>query len=348
MTQTLTITQPDDMHLHLRDADTLTSVLPDSARQFGRALIMPNLLSPVDTVEKAKGYRDRILAAKEKLCPNTTFEPLMSLYLTDQTTVEEVYKAKESGFIVAFKLYPSHATTNSAFGVTDIKNRYHVFEAMAACGIVLSIHGEFVGEGVDIFDRERVFLKQVLSPLLVRIPNLKVVLEHVTTKEGVDFVKEAGNNIAATITAHHLLLNRNALFEGGLRPHHYCLPVLKREEDRQALLAAATSGSPKFFLGTDSAPHSKGAKESACGCAGIYTAFAAMSFYAQVFESVNCLDKLEGFASTFGAAFYGLRKNQHTITLVRSEWQVDETLSYNNTELLVPFCAGQTLTWQLQ
>ncbi len=341
--QTLTLTRPDDWHLHLRDGGALAAVLPDTARRFGRAIVMPNLKPPVTTVEQAAAYRQRILAA---LPAAMAFEPLMTLYLTDSMPPTEIDKARASGFIHAVKLYPAGATTHSDAGVTDLAKCRETLARMESLGLPLLVHGETTDPAVDVFDREAVFLERVLSPLLQDFPGLKVVLEHVTTKEGVDFVTVAGANVVATITAHHLLLNRNAIFAGGLRPHHYCLPVLKRESHRRALLAAATSGNPKFFLGTDSAPHAKGVKETACGCAGCYTAHAGIELYAEVFDAAGALDRLEGFASHFGADFYGLPRNSATITLRRESWQVPAALPYGG-DMLVPLRAGETIGWRL-
>lgn len=342
--QTLTITRPDDWHLHLRDDSALAAVLPDTARRFGRAIVMPNLRPPVTTVAQAAAYRGRILAA---LPPDLKFEPLMTLYLTDNTQPAEIERARSSGFVRAVKLYPAGATTNSDAGVTDIQKVYPVLEAMAACNMVLCVHGEVTHAGVDIFDRERVFIDRTLAPLAARFPGLRIVFEHITTREAAQFVTAAGANVGATITAHHLLLNRNAIFVGGIRPHHYCLPVLKRETHREALVAAATSGSPKFFLGTDSAPHSRSAKEAACGCAGCYTAHAGIELYAEVFEAAGALDRLEGFASFNGPDFYGLPRNDDSITLVRDAWVVPEALDYLADDPLVPLRAGEQIGWRL-
>jgi dihydroorotase len=339
----LTLTRPDDWHLHLRDGAALAAVAPYSARQFGRAIAMPNLKPPLTTTAQALAYRERILAA---LPAESRFQPLMTLYLTDNTPPEEIRAAADSGQVFAVKLYPAGATTNADSGVTDLGKLDATLEAMTECGLLLLVHGEVTDPAVDIFDREQVFIERQLAPLLARHPELKVGFEHITTRQAVDFVLEAGANVAATITPQHLLLNRNAMLVGGIRPHHYCLPVLKRESHRQALLAAATSGNPKFFLGTDSAPHAKDAKESACGCAGIFSAHAALEFYAEAFEQAGALDKLEGFASHFGADFYGLPRNSDTVTLVKEAWQVPDTLAFG-AETLVPLYAGQTLTWRL-
>ncbi|MDP2811093.1 MAG: dihydroorotase [Rhodocyclaceae bacterium] len=342
--QSITLTRPDDWHLHLRDGDALRAVLPDTARRFARAIVMPNLRPPVTMVEQAAAYRERILAA---VPPGLTFSPLMTLYLTDNTPHTEIDRAKASGFVHAVKLYPAGATTNSDAGVTDLMKCRATLARMEALGLPLLVHGEVTDPAVDVFDREAVFIERVLMPLLADFPALKLVLEHVTTKEGVDFVRAAGSNVAATITAHHLLMNRNAIFAGGLRPHHYCLPVLKREAHRRALVAAATSGDPKFFLGTDSAPHTKGAKESACGCAGCYTAHAGIELYAEAFEAAGALDRLEGFASHFGPDFYGLPRNAGSITLVREVWSVPAVLPYADDGGLVPLRAGETVAWRL-
>ncbi|WP_199053888.1 dihydroorotase [Aquitalea sp. ASV15] len=342
--QTLTLIRPDDWHLHLRDGAALAAVLPDTARQMGRAIIMPNLKPPVTTVEAAAAYRERILAA---LPAGSRFEPLMTLYLTDNTSAEEVRKARASGFVHGIKLYPAGATTNSDFGVSSIDKAMPALEAMADCGMPLLVHGEVTDPAIDIFDREAVFIEQVFQPLLARLPSLRVVFEHITTKDAAEYVASAPDNIAATITAHHLLMNRNAIFVGGIRPHHYCLPVLKRELHRQALLKAATSGSAKFFLGTDSAPHARHAKEAACGCAGMYTANAAIELYAEAFEAAGALDQLQAFASLNGPAFYGLAPNADTITLVKESWTVPAELSYGD-DVLVPLRAGEAIHWRMQ
>ncbi|UTH75551.1 dihydroorotase [Chromobacterium sp. IIBBL 290-4] len=342
--QTLTLIRPDDWHLHLRDGDALAAVLPDTCRQMGRAIVMPNLKPPVTTVEAAAAYRERILAARPA---GSAFEPLMTLYLTDKTSAEEIRKAKACGFVHGVKLYPAGATTNSDHGVTDIAHAMPALQAMAEVGMPLLVHGEVTDADIDVFDREAVFIERVMKPLLAKLPTLKVVFEHITTREAAEFVAAAPANIAATITAHHLLMNRNALFVGGIRPHHYCLPVLKRELHRQALLKAATSGSAKFFLGTDSAPHAKGAKEAACGCAGMYTANAAIELYAEAFEAAGALDKLETFASMNGPAFYGLPANPDRITLLKESWTVPASLPYPG-DSLVPLRAGETVQWRLQ
>lgn len=341
---TLTLTRPDDWHLHLRDGDALAAVLPDTARRFGRAIVMPNLRPPVTTVEQAAAYRERILAA---LPPGLKFEPLMTLYLTDKTPPAEVDKAVASGFVKAVKYYPAGATTNSDSGVTSVDKTYDTLARMAELGLPLLVHGEVTNADVDIFDRERVFIDGVLAPLLARFPGLRLVLEHITTADGAAFVRDAGPSVGATITAHHLLLNRNAIFTGGVRPHHYCLPVLKRERHRQALVEAAISGSPKFFLGTDSAPHARMTKEAACGCAGCYTAHAGIELYAEAFEQAGALDKLEGFASHFGADFYGLPRNTESITLVKESWDVPASQPYAGGDVLVPLRAGETIGWKM-
>ena len=340
----LTLTRPDDWHLHVRDGATLASVLPHTARQFGRAIIMPNLQPPVTTTAQALAYRKRILAA---LPVDADFSPLMTLYLTDNTTADDVIEAHASQLVNAVKLYPAGATTHSDAGVTAISNTYETLEVMEKLGMPLLVHAEVTDPDVDVFDREKVFIDRHLEPLTVHFPALKVVLEHVTTREGVDFVVNSADSVAATITAHHLLLNRNAMFRGGLQPHSYCLPVLKRETHRSALVEAAISGNCKFFLGTDSAPHAKERKESACGCAGIYTAHAALELYAQAFEEAGALDRLEGFASHFGADFYGLPRNTGTITLEKRDWQVPASYPLGDSAV-VPMCAGETLHWQVK
>ncbi|MBE9607955.1 dihydroorotase [Chitinilyticum piscinae] len=341
--QTLTLTRPDDWHLHVRDGEFLQSVVPHTAREFGRAIIMPNLRPPVTTVEQAAAYRERILAA---VPAGLSFEPLMTLYLTDNTSPDEIVKAKESGFIHGVKLYPAGATTNSDSGVTDLDRRMAVLEKMAEVGLNFLVHGEVTDAEIDIFDREAVFIDRVMQPLLARLPELKVVFEHITTKDAADFVASAPANVAATITAHHLLYNRNAMLAGGIRPHYYCLPILKREVHRQALVRAATSGSAKFFLGTDSAPHAKGAKEASCGCAGAYTAHAALPLYAEAFESVGKLDQLEAFASLNGPAFYGLKPNADKVTLVKESWSVPEEYAFGDS-VVVPLRAGSSIAWKL-
>ncbi|HYP68450.1 MAG TPA: dihydroorotase [Thiobacillaceae bacterium] len=339
----LTITRPDDWHVHLRDGEAMAAVLPDTARRFARAIIMPNLKPPVTTTNEAVRYRDRILAA---LPAEMKFEPLMTLYLTDNTRAEEIVRARQSNFVHAVKYYPAGATTNSDSGVTELSKAYPAFAAMEEHGMPLLLHGEVTEAGVDVFDRETVFIERHLSRLLKDFPRLKVVLEHITTKQAVEFVRAAPASAAATITAHHMLYNRNAMFLGGIRPHYYCLPVLKREKHREALIQAATSGNPKFFLGTDSAPHAQKAKESACGCAGIYTAHAAIELYAEVFEEAGALGRLEAFASEFGADFYGLPRNNEKVTLIRESWTVAEKIRMGE-EVLVPIRAGEQVAWKL-
>ncbi len=339
----ITITRPDDWHLHLRDGAALKAVLPDTARQFGRAIVMPNLRPPLTTTELTLAYRKRIL---EAVPSGMHFEPLMTLYLTDNTAPEEIVKAKESGLIYGVKLYPAGATTNSDSGVTSLDKCASVLETMERLGMPLLVHAEVTDSDVDVFDRERVFIERNMIPLLKKFPNLKLVFEHITTRDAVAFVTKAPSNVAATITAHHLLMNRNDMFKGGIQPHHYCLPILKREEHRLALVQVATSGNAKFFLGTDSAPHARHTKESACGCAGMYTAHTAMELYAEVFEAANALDKLEGFASFYGADFYGLPRNAEKITIMKSRWKVPESLPFDG-DVLVPLRAGQELTWKM-
>ncbi len=341
----ITLTRPDDWHLHLRDGDAMKAVLPDTARRFARAIVMPNLKPPVTTVAQAAAYRERILSA---IPPALTFTPLMTLYLTDKLPADEIDRAKESGFVHAVKLYPAGATTNSDAGVTDLKHCAATLARMEKLGLPLLVHGEVTDPAVDIFDREAVFIDTVLAPLLKDFPALKLVLEHITTQDGAAFVMASGANVAATITAHHLLLNRNAIFAGGIRPHHYCLPTLKREAHRQALVAAAVSGNPKFFLGTDSAPHAKSTKEAACGCAGCYTAHAGIELYAEAFEAAGALDRLEGFASHFGADFYGLPRNTDTVTLVRKPWTVPLQQALLDGDPLVPLRAGESIAWRLE
>jgi dihydroorotase len=342
MPQTLTIARPDDWHLHVRDGGAMASVVPHSAAQFGRALIMPNLKPPVTTAALAAAYRERIVAAVPQ---GVRFEPLMSLYLTDNLAPEEIARARAAG-VVAVKLYPAGATTNSDAGVTDIRKTYRTLEAMQREGILLLVHGEVTDPGVDIFDREAVFLATQLAPLRRDFPELKIVVEHMTTKEAVQYVRDGGPFTAGTITAHHLLYNRNAIFTGGIRPHYYCLPVLKREVHRQALVEAATSGNPRFFLGTDSAPHPALLKEHAVGCAGCYTALSAMELYAEAFDNAGALDKLEGFASFFGADFYGLPRNTGTLTLRKEPWQLPEKVAFGEAELK-PLRGGETLAWRV-
>jgi dihydroorotase len=322
----------------------MRSVLPDAARRFARAIIMPNLRPPITTTDMALAYRDRIISA---LPSGSTFEPLMTLYLTDNTSAEEIRRAHSNGNVHAVKYYPAGATTNSDSGVTDFAKCAAALREMDACGLPLLLHGETTAAESDIFDRENIFIESILVPLLQNYPRLRVVFEHITTRDAVDFVLKSPQNVAATITAHHLLLNRNALFEGGIRPHHYCLPVLKREDDRRALVEAATSGNPKFFLGTDSAPHARHTKEAACGCAGAYTAHAGIELYAEAFDAVGALDKLEGFASFFGADFYHLPRNSETIRLVKEAWRVPDELHFG-ADVLVPLRAGTMIAWRLE
>jgi len=339
----ITLTTPDDWHLHVRDGEALHSVVPFTARQFNRAIIMPNLTPPVTTTEQALAYRQRILDA---VPAGMTFEPLMTLYLTDNTPAQEIARAKASGHVHGVKLYPAGATTNSQSGVTDIALCDATLAAMQREGVPLLVHGEVTHDAVDIFDREAVFIEEVLAPLVSRFPELRVVFEHITTADAAAFVLDAPDNVAATITAHHLLLNRNDLLVGGIRPHNYCLPVLKRERHRQALVEAATSGNPKFFLGTDSAPHSRATKEHACGCAGSFTAPSAIELYAQAFDAVGQLERLEAFASHFGPDFYGLPRNTDTLELQRRAWQVPASYAYMD-EDIVPFMAGEQLAWSM-
>lgn len=338
----ITITRPDDWHLHLRDAAAMAAVVGHSAAQFARAIVMPNLNPPVVNTEQALAYRQRIMAA---LPPNSSFQPLMTLYLTDNTSPVEIEKAQASGQIHAVKLYPAGATTNSDFGVTDITHTYDALHAMAEAGMPLLVHGEVTRAEVDVFDREAVFIDTILAPLVERIPNLRIVMEHITTADAADFVLQADDNIAATITPQHLLMNRNAIFQGGIRPHHYCLPILKREKHRQRLMEVAISGSSKFFLGTDSAPHAQGDKESSCGCAGIYSAHAAIELYAEAFEQAGALDKLEGFASFYGADFYRLPRNTGTIELQKQSWTVPESYPFAD-KLVIPLRAGEKIAWK--
>lgn len=338
----LTLIRPDDWHVHLRDGVVLADVVPHTAAQFARAIVMPNLKPPVVTTAMAAAYRDRILAAVPQ---GMKFEPLMTLYLTDNTPPDEIRRATESGFVKGVKLYPAGATTNSDAGVTDIQRCMGTLEVMQETGLPLLIHGEVTDHEVDVFDREAAFIDRILQPLRKSLPGLRVVFEHITTKDAVDYVRDADGEIAATITAHHLMYNRNAIFQGGIRPHYYCLPILKREVHRQALVDAATSGSPRFFLGTDSAPHPKGLKEHACGCAGCYTALHAMELYAEVFEAVNALEKLEGFASLFGPDFYRLPRNTEQVTLQKREWLIPDELTLGDT-VLVPLDAGRKLAWK--
>ena len=343
MTDSLTLTRPDDWHIHFRDGAAMQSVLPDTARVFARAIAMPNLKPPVVTVDDAAAYRARLLAA---VPPGIAFEPLMTLYLTDNTQPEEIVRAKASGFVHAVKYYPAGATTNSDSGVTELARAYRAIAAMEEHDLPLLLHGEVTDPDVDVFDREAVFIERHLTRLLADFPHLRIVLEHITTRHAAEFVAAAPANVAATVTVHHLLYNRNAMFRGGMRPHMYCLPVLKRETHREALIAAATSGNPKFFLGTDSAPHAVGAKETACGCAGIYSANAALELYAEAFEDAGALDKLEAFASFHGADFYRLPRNRGTITLRRESWTVPPSLKLGS-ESLVPLRAGEPVRWRI-
>ncbi len=343
MTTELTLIRPDDWHLHLRDGDGLKAVLPDTARQFARAIVMPNLRPPVTTAEAALAYYQRI---QQALPLGLVFEPLMTLYLTDNTPAQEIAAARASGIVHAVKLYPAGATTNSDSGVTSLYKCASALAEMEKQGMPLLIHGEVTDGDVDVFDREKVFIERHLQPLLKDFPGLKVVFEHITTQDAAEFVAAGPANLAATITAHHLLMNRNAMFTGGIRPHHYCLPVLKRETHRQALLKAATSDSGKFFLGTDSAPHPRSAKEASCGCAGMYTAHAAIELYAEAFEEAGALDKLEGFASFYGPDFYNLPRNTDKITLRKENWLVAESIPFAG-DVLVPLRAGQTVAWKL-
>ncbi|MDO9165631.1 MAG: dihydroorotase [Rhodoferax sp.] len=342
MTQEITLTRPDDWHLHVRDGDALGVVVPHTAAQFGRAIIMPNLRPPVTTAAAALAYKARIQAA---VPPGLAFEPLMTLYLTDNLPPDEIKRARDAG-VVAVKLYPAGATTNSDAGVTDLPKTYKTLEAMQRAGMLLLVHGEVTSPDIDIFDREAVFIDTQLIPLRRDFPELKIVFEHITTKEAAQYVQESDRFTAATLTAHHLLYNRNAIFTGGIRPHYYCLPVLKRETHRLALVQAATSGSPKFFLGTDSAPHPAHLKEHASGCAGCYTAHAALEMYAQAFDTAGALDKLEGFASFHGADFYGLPRNTGSITLKREAWTPPESFAFGEAQLK-PLRSGETLPWKL-
>ena len=343
MTDLLTLRRPDDWHLHLRDGAALAAVLPHTALQFARAIVMPNLKPPVTTTELAAAYRRRILAARP---PGSDFEPLMTLYLTDNTATDEVDRAQASGIIAGLKMYPAGATTNSDSGVTDVRRVDDVLARMAELGVVLQVHGELTHEQVDVFDREQRFIDDILAPMTERHPRLRVVFEHITTRAAVAFVRGARAGIAATITPQHLLHNRNDLFRGGLRPHFYCLPVLKTQADREALIEAATGGEPRFFLGTDSAPHDRRSKESECGCAGMYSAHAALELYAEVFEDAGALHRLEAFAADFGPDFYGLPRNAGTVTLARQEWSPPAVYPLGGTEFVVPMRANGTLRWQ--
>jgi dihydroorotase len=340
---TVSLTRPDDWHLHVRDGELLRLVVPDTARRFARAIIMPNLKPPITTTELARQYRDRILAA---VPDGFNFQPLMTLFLTDETAPAEIARAKASGFVYAVKWYPAGATTNAELGVREITRCYPALEALEEQRLPLLVHAETPDSNIDVFDREAVFLDRQLAPVIQRFPGLRVVVEHVTTRYAVQFVRDATPLVGATITAHHLLLNRNSLFDGGLRPHHYCRPVLKREPHRLALVEAATSGHPRFFLGTDSAPHPRRDKEAACGCAGIYTAHAAIELYAEVFDQADALDRLEPFASFHGADFYGLPRNSERITLMKKTWQVATSLGEAH-ESVIPLRAGESVAWQL-
>ncbi len=348
-TDPLTITRPDDGHVHLRDGALLAAVLPHTARQFARAIIMPNLQPPVTTTQQALAYRQRILRA---LPVGLAFEPLMTLYLTDHTSPDEIRRARASGIVHAVKLYPAGATTHSDAGVTELSRCFKTFEVMQEIGLPLLVHGEVTDPSIDLFDREKIFIDQVLHPLRRTFPGLKVVLEHITTQEAAEYVRDAEaapNTLGATMTAHHLLYNRNAIFQGGLRPHYYCLPILKREPHRRALMRAATSGNPRFFLGTDSAPHPREAKERACGCAGCYTALHALELYAQAFDAAGALDRLERFASVYGAAFYGLPRNAGTVTLRREIWTLPEQIPVPAAQTSIyPLGAGETIAWRLE
>jgi len=341
--ETLTITQPDDWHLHIREGEALKSILAFTAKQMGKAIIMPNLKNPIINLEKAEKYHQEIIYSLSK---NSTFQPLMTIYLTNNTTIADIKYASASDIIYGAKLYPSGATTNSAKGVSDIKKIYPILEEMQKVGLPLQIHGEVVEKEIDIFDRENVFIDKILTTIRKDFPELKIIFEHITTNEAVDFVLE-NNNIGATITPHHLLANRNDMLVGGIRPHYFCLPILKREKHQQALINIATSGNPKFFLGTDSAPHTIKNKENSCGCAGVFSAHAAIEFYAMVFEQQNALDKLEGFASFFGADFYNLKRNQNKITLIKENWQVPKTYSIAD-EIVVPFFADEQIAWKIK
>lgn len=343
MTDRLTITRPDDWHIHLRDGDALTATVADASRYFGRAIVMPNLVPPVTNASLAKAYQKRIC---QMIPAGRSFQPLMVLYLTDKTTAEDIREAQAQG-VVACKLYPAGATTNSDSGVTNVDLISPALEAMQESAMPLLVHGEVTDDHIDIFAREKIFIENILSKLVESFPGLKIVLEHISTSNAVEFVTQASDNVAATITAHHLLYNRNDLLAGGIRPHYYCLPILKSNVHQQALIKAATSGNPKFFLGTDSAPHATDKKEIACGCAGCYTAYAALEFYAQAFESARALDKLQDFASHFGPDFYGLPRNTDTVTLIKKSWQAPKKLDFNK-QSLTPLAAGQTLAWSVE
>lgn len=339
----ITITKPDDMHLHLRDGAVLESIVPASARQFARAIVMPNLRPPVTTVAEALAYRQRIV---DSLAADTSFDPLMTLYLTDNTSTDEIDRIADNEHIYAVKYYPAGATTNADNGVTSVEKVYPVLERMSALNIPLLVHGEVTDKAIDIFDRESVFIEKILLPVMERFPGLKIVFEHITTREAADFVQQGPETLAATITPQHLMYNRNAIFDKGLRPHHYCLPVLKREQHRLALITAATSGHPRFFLGTDSAPHEKHSKESACGCAGIFSALSAIEFYTEVFEQAEALEQLEKFASINGADFYGLTRNRETVTLRKTDWTIPDEIPLAES-VCIPLNAGQVCQWKL-
>lgn len=339
----ITLIQPDDWHLHLRDDAALRRTVPDTARIFARAIVMPNLRPPVTTTALAQSYRQRIMSA---IPDNVSFEPLLTLYLTDNTSADEIRRAKDSGIVHGVKLYPAGATTNSDAGVTELTKCYRALEAMQEVGMPLLIHGEVTHADIDVFDREKVFIERIMQPLRKDLPELRIIFEHITTADAADYVASENENIAATITAHHLLLNRNHLLVGGIHPHHYCLPVLKRNTHQQALIKAAISGNPKFFLGTDSAPHPRTGKEASCGCAGIYSGHAAIELYAEAFEQAKALDKLEGFASFYGADFYHLPRNKQTISLQKQSWDVPDKLEYDSTEL-IPMRAGQQIHWKV-
>jgi len=340
----ITIIKPDDWHLHFRDEDMLYETVPATARCFARAVVMPNLVPPVINAELALSYKERIMAARPE---GSSFTPLMTIYLTDKTSVQDIQEAKKAG-VLAAKMYPAGATTNSDSGVHSFESLYPVFEALADNDMLLLIHGEVTQKHIDIFDREKAFIDQHMVNIVERVPHLKVVFEHITTKDAADFVLNAREGVAATITPQHLLLNRNDMLDGGIRPHNYCLPVLKRSTHQEALRAAVQSGSPKFFLGTDSAPHAKHRKESDCGCAGCYSAWSALELYAQVFDELDALDKLEGFASLHGADFYGLPRNTQTVTLIRESWEVPDSITLPNGEPIVPFFAGKSVAWKLK
>jgi len=344
MMNEITIIKPDDWHLHFRDQDMLLETVPATARCFARAVVMPNLVPPVTTAALAFSYKERILAARPE---GSSFTPIMTIYLTDKTSVQDIKDAKAAG-VLAAKMYPAGATTNSDSGVNSLESLYPVFEALADNGMLLLIHGEVTQKHIDIFDREKEFIDQHMVKIVDRVPNLKIVFEHITTKDAADFVLAARDGVAATITPQHLLLNRNDMLDGGMRPHNYCLPVLKRRTHQEALRTVVKSGSPKFFLGTDSAPHTKDRKESDCGCAGCYSAWSALELYVQVFDELDALDKLEGFASLYGADFYGLPRNTQTVTLVRESWEVPGNITLPNSELIVPFFAGKEVAWKLK